>query len=143
MEPRAVPARQEPLRGSSAEHVPAETPEAGRGGNPPRPNGAAYLGKKKTEVARAAQHGTAAPSFIPDQCRPPSRALSRSPTFTPTAAAAIYHKFLPEEGGVVWDMSAGFGGRLLGALACDRVDKYIGTDPNPLSVDGLREMTDE
>jgi hypothetical protein len=63
--------------------------------------------------------------------------------FRPTAAAAIYHRLLPKEGGVVWDMSGGFGGRLLGALACDRVDRYIGTDPSTYAMDGLREMADE
>jgi hypothetical protein len=40
--------------------------------------------------------------------------------FRPTAAAAIYHEFLPESGGTVWDMSAGFGGRLLGAISCHK-----------------------
>jgi hypothetical protein len=34
--------------------------------------------------------------------------------FRPTAAAAIYDRYL-RDSGVVWDMSAGFGGRLLGA----------------------------
>jgi hypothetical protein len=63
--------------------------------------------------------------------------------FRPTAAAAIYHRLLPKEGGAVWDMSAGFGGRLLGALACDRVDKYIGTDPSMYAMDGLKEMAGE
>lgn len=63
--------------------------------------------------------------------------------FRPTAAAAIYHRLLPEQGGVVWDMSAGFGGRLLGALACDRVDKYVGTDPSTYAMDGLLEMAEE
>jgi hypothetical protein len=63
--------------------------------------------------------------------------------FRPSASASIYHRFLPEDGGVVWDMSAGFGGRLLGALACDRVDKYIGTDPASHTIDGLREMAEE
>lgn len=63
--------------------------------------------------------------------------------FRPTAAAAIYHRYLPESGGVVWDMSAGFGGRLLGALACDRVDRYVGTDPSTYAMDGLREMAAE
>jgi hypothetical protein len=60
--------------------------------------------------------------------------------FRPTAAAALFDRFLPQEGGVVWDMSAGFGGRLLGAVACPRVTKYIGTDPASLTMDGLREM---
>jgi len=63
--------------------------------------------------------------------------------FRPTAAASIYHRLLPEGVGVVWDMSAGFGGRLLGALACDRVDTYIGTDPASHTIDGLREMAEE
>ncbi len=40
-------------------------------------------------------------------------------------------------------MSGGFGGRLLGALACDRVDRYIGTDPSTYAIDGLREMAGE
>jgi hypothetical protein len=63
--------------------------------------------------------------------------------FRPTAAAAVYHRLLPEKGGAVWDMSAGFGGRLLGALACDRVERYIGTDPSTYAMDGLREMANE
>jgi hypothetical protein len=40
-------------------------------------------------------------------------------------------------------LSSGFGGRLLGALACDRVDRYIGTDPSTYAVDGVREMAEE
>jgi len=63
--------------------------------------------------------------------------------FRPTAAAAVYHRYLPEDGGVVWDMSAGFGGRLLGALACDHADKYVGTDPASHTIEGLREMAAE
>jgi hypothetical protein len=63
--------------------------------------------------------------------------------FRPTAAAAVYHRLLPIRGGVVWDMCSGFGGRLLGALACDHVDRYIGTDPSTYAMDGLREMADE
>lgn len=63
--------------------------------------------------------------------------------FRPTAAAAIYHKYLPESGGVTWDMSSGFGGRLLGAMACSRVTKYIGTDPSTDTDAGLRKMYDE
>lgn len=63
--------------------------------------------------------------------------------FRPTAAAAVYHRLLPESGGVVWDMCSGFGGRLLGALACDRVDRYVGTDPSTNAMDGLREMAAE
>ena len=46
--------------------------------------------------------------------------------FRPTAAAAIYKKFA--SGGVVWDMSGGWGGRLLGAMI-GGVKKYIATEP--------------
>jgi hypothetical protein len=60
--------------------------------------------------------------------------------FRPTAAAAIYHKFLPETGGVTWDMSMGWGGRLLGAVACDRVTTYIGCDPATQTFAGLTDM---
>jgi hypothetical protein len=63
--------------------------------------------------------------------------------FRPTAAAAIYDRYLKDSGGTVWDMSAGFGGRLLGALACGKVRRYIGTDPATLTMDGLREMSGE
>jgi DNA modification methylase len=40
-------------------------------------------------------------------------------------------------------MSAGYGGRLLGATACRRVSRYIGTDPCAKTMDGLLEMRDE
>jgi len=63
--------------------------------------------------------------------------------FRPSAAAAIYHTYLPESGGIVWDMSAGYGGRLLGAVACDRIAKYIGTDPCTKTMAGLRQTASE
>lgn len=43
----------------------------------------------------------------------------------------------------MWDPSAGFGGRLLGALASRKVTKYVGSDPASLTMDGLREMRKE
>ena len=60
--------------------------------------------------------------------------------FSPAAAAAIYHHLLPEQGGVVFDPSCGWGGRLLGAIACDRVHKYIGCDPSTETYKGLLRM---
>jgi DNA methylase len=63
--------------------------------------------------------------------------------FRPTAAASIYYNFLPEAGGVVWDMSSGFGGRLLGAIMCHRVKHYIGTDPSSPTMKGLMRMKAE
>ena len=63
--------------------------------------------------------------------------------FRASATAALYDRYLPPEGGVVWDPSSGFGGRLLGSMACNRVKKYIGCDPATLTMDGLHEMRDE
>lgn len=60
--------------------------------------------------------------------------------FRPTAAAAIYHRYMPENGGVTWDMSSGWGGRLLGAMACHKVKRYIGCDPSTETWKGLVRM---
>ena len=64
-------------------------------------------------------------------------------SFPAGSAAALYHRYLPSAGGVVWDCSAGWGGRLLGALVCPRVTKYVVTDPSSLTHAGLMEMKDE
>ena len=61
--------------------------------------------------------------------------------FRPTAAAAIYKKFAGD--GKVWDMSGGFGGRLLGAIISDAVKKYIATDPSTKTIIGLNQMAIE
>jgi hypothetical protein len=63
--------------------------------------------------------------------------------FHPAAASALYHRYLPSTGGVVWDMSAGFGGRLLGSMVSPRAMRYVGTDPCSLTFDGLMEMKNE
>jgi len=63
--------------------------------------------------------------------------------FSPVAAAAIYHRLLPAQGGVTWDMSCGWGGRLLGAIACDKVHKYIGCDPSTETYRALLKMRTE
>lgn len=59
--------------------------------------------------------------------------------FRPTAAAAIYQKYAGDEA-VVWDMSCGYGGRLLGAMASPNVRTYIGTDPASDTMRGLLEI---
>lgn len=46
--------------------------------------------------------------------------------FKPDIAKYLYMKY-SEEGDTVYDYSAGWGGRMLGAASCNR--KYIGTDP--------------
>lgn len=57
--------------------------------------------------------------------------------FRPTVAKYIYNKY--GNRGTVWDMSCGFGGRLLGFLASD-CKKYVGTDPSSKTFSGLLEM---
>jgi hypothetical protein len=57
----------------------------------------------------------------------------------PTGTAKdIYRYFLPN-GGCVWDMSCGFGGRLLASIACRNI-MYIGTDPSTKTFEGLNTM---
>ena len=60
--------------------------------------------------------------------------------FRPTAAAYIYQKYATY--GVVWDMSGGWGGRLLGAIKAG-VDTYIATEPSIKTYDGLCELANE
>ena len=56
--------------------------------------------------------------------------------FRPTAAKLIYEKF---GGDVIWDMSCGWGGRLIGFLASSR-PKYIGTEPSSETFKGLKQI---
>ena len=56
--------------------------------------------------------------------------------FRPTAAKLIYEKF---GGDVIWDMSCGWGGRLIGFLTSSR-PKYIGTEPSSRTFDGLKKI---
>ena len=60
--------------------------------------------------------------------------------FRSTAAACIYNRFA--RGGVVWDMSGGWGGRLLGAIAA-KVKFYIATEPSQLTFDGLHDIAED
>ena len=60
--------------------------------------------------------------------------------FRPTAAAAIYDTFAKD--GVVWDMSGGWGGRLLGAIASG-VEAYITTEPSKEAFDGLLGLAED
>lgn len=59
--------------------------------------------------------------------------------FKPKSAAEIYRLF-GGTGGTVWDMSCGWGGRLLGA-ALGGVSKYIGTEPSTATFARLHEMS--
>ena len=68
--------------------------------------------------------------------------------YRPTAAALIYDKFLEKDSplfggkaGITWDMSCGYGGRLLGAIAADV--NYIGTDPCTETYEGLQQIKED
>jgi hypothetical protein len=60
--------------------------------------------------------------------------------FRPTAAKLIYEKFGGD--GVIWDMSCGWGGRLIGFLASSR-KHYIGTEPSSKTYDGLLKIKED
>lgn len=57
--------------------------------------------------------------------------------FRPSASAIIYDLYGKNKN--VWDMSAGFGGRLLGAIKAN-VKKYIGTEPCTETFNGLNNI---
>jgi len=57
--------------------------------------------------------------------------------FRPVTASMIYKLFC-DEGDTVWDMSCGWGGRLLASVK-SKVN-YIGTDPNTKTMKGLKQF---
>ena len=57
--------------------------------------------------------------------------------FRPVTASMLYKLFC-DEGDTVWDMSCGWGGRLLASIKADV--NYIGTDPNSTTQIGLNEI---
>ncbi len=57
--------------------------------------------------------------------------------FRPVTASMIYKLFC-DENDTVWDMSCGWGGRLLGSVK-SKIN-YIGTDPNTTTMKGLKEF---
>ena len=57
--------------------------------------------------------------------------------FRPVTASALYKLFC-DKNDTVWDMSCGWGGRLLASIKAEI--NYIGTDPNTQTQKGLKEM---
>lgn len=53
---------------------------------------------------------------------------------------ALCEYFCPN-GGIVYDFSAGFGGRMLGCLSSKKVYRYIGVDPNTELQAGYKKMS--
>lgn len=60
--------------------------------------------------------------------------------FRPTVAEYLYNQYA--DNGVVWDMSCGFGGRLLGFMVSN-ARKYIGTEPCSKTYDGLIALKED
>ena len=60
--------------------------------------------------------------------------------FRPTAAACMYQNFM-QPGEIVWDMSMGYGGRILGAIISNV--NYVGTDPASLTFAGLKQIKED
>lgn len=60
--------------------------------------------------------------------------------FRPSAAKYIYNTYGNQ--GVVWDMSCGWGGRLIGFLTSD-CKKYIGTEPSTKTFEGLERLNED
>jgi|SRR5271166_3656793 len=70
-----------------------------------------------------------------------STASGRAPNvsfFRPSVAKLIYLKY-SQENDTVYDFSAGWGGRMLGAASCNR--KYIGVDP--LTIPSITKLKDD
>lgn len=65
------------------------------------------------------------------------RLISQISIFKPDIAKYLYMKY-SDDGDTVFDYSAGFGARMLGAVSCNR--KYIGVDP--WTIDELCNMKD-
>lgn len=64
--------------------------------------------------------------------------VQRVSNFRPTAAAAIYDKFCC---GAAWDPCGGWGGRMLGAIASKRVDRYVCCEPSTQTSQGLKQLS--
>jgi hypothetical protein len=62
--------------------------------------------------------------------------------FRPITAAALYKLFAGTDA-TVWDMSAGWGGRMLGACLAGNVKKYIGTEPSTKTFEGLTKLKND
>lgn len=59
--------------------------------------------------------------------------------FRPMNAKALYEAYCPD-GGVIYDHSCGFGGRLCGALMSKKNFYYVGTEPNSATYENLNKL---
>jgi hypothetical protein len=63
--------------------------------------------------------------------------------FRPSAAWALYDLFCPDEGGTIFDPSGGWGGRMVGAFACEKIRRYIACEPASKTFKGLENLRDD
>lgn len=59
--------------------------------------------------------------------------------YLPLRAKAIYERYCPKNG-IIYDYSAGFGGRMLGALSSNYNFKYIAVQPNSETYNNLLQL---
>ena len=62
--------------------------------------------------------------------------------FQPMNAKAIYEKYCPK-GGIIFDYSCGFGGRMTGALTSKNNYSYVGCEPNSKTYNNLMRLGSE
>jgi len=67
------------------------------------------------------------------------RGNKRVSGFMPCVAKAIYHKYCDKESRVL-DFCAGYGGRMFGAVSCDKVISYTGIEVNFPTYSGLQDL---
>jgi len=60
--------------------------------------------------------------------------------FMPIVAKTIYEKYCPEKNANILDISAGFGGRLVGAMSSKYHYSYTGVDPSTEAIEGLHKL---
>jgi 16S rRNA G966 N2-methylase RsmD len=64
----------------------------------------------------------------------------RLSNFMPSVAKSIYEFFIPKYNANILDMSAGFGGRLTGAMSSKFMYYYTGVDPSTKACEGLNNL---
>jgi hypothetical protein len=77
-------------------------------------------------------------NMIKQGLRTSYRAFAAS-VFKPTVAKCIYDTFAPNNS-IVLDISAGFGQRMLGAMASNKISKYIGLEPWDKQISSISNM---
>jgi 16S rRNA G966 N2-methylase RsmD len=68
------------------------------------------------------------------------RLCKEATTFSPVLSKYIYEKYLPNEGGIVFDPFGGWGDRMIGAICCDKVKKYSCVDANRALIEGYENI---